>query len=40
MLALLFGAELDDVPVFESCGSRLLTVVVVVVVPSSETVVI
>ena len=34
----LAGAELDDVPVSEGCGSRLVGIVAVVVVPSEETV--
>lgn len=40
MDALLAGAELDDVPGSEDCGSRLVGFVVVVVVPSEETVLI
>ena len=40
MDALLAGAELDDVPGSEDCGSRLVGLVAVVVVPSEETVLI
>ena len=36
MDALLVGAELDDVPISEVCGSRLVGLVLVVVVPSEE----
>lgn len=38
MDTLLAGAELDDVPESEVCGSRLVGFVDVVVVPSEETV--
>lgn len=40
MDTLLAGAELDDVPVFEVCGSRLVGFLYVTVVPSEETVLI
>lgn len=40
MDTLLAGAELDDVPVFEVCGSRLVGFEYVTVVPSEETVLI
>lgn len=36
MDTLLAGAELDDVPMSEVCGSRLVGFVLVVVVPSEE----
>lgn len=38
MDALLAGAALDDVPVSGPCGSRLVGVVIVVVLPSEEAV--